>query len=35
MADLVTEFLNGEPYEYYPIGKYVVKACGVTGSTGY
>ena len=28
---LVREILNGEPYEYYPLGKYVVAAPGVCG----
>lgn len=28
---LVRETLNGEPYEYYPLGKYVVAARGVCG----
>ncbi len=31
MPDLVMEILNGEPYEYYPIGDYVVRAVGVCG----
>ena len=31
MVDLVKEILNDEPYEYYPIGNYVVKATGVCG----
>ena len=31
MADLVTEILDGEPYEYYPLGDYVVRAMGVCG----
>jgi uncharacterized protein (DUF433 family) len=31
MTDLVTEILNDEPYEFYPIGKYVVSAVGVCG----
>ncbi len=29
MPNLVTEFLDGEPYDYYPIGNYVVSALGV------
>jgi len=28
---MVTEILNGEPYEYYPIGSHVVSAVGVSG----
>jgi uncharacterized protein (DUF433 family) len=28
---MVTEMLNGEPYEYYPIGDHVVSAVGVSG----
>lgn len=28
---LVKETFNGEPYEYYPLGKYVVAARGVCG----
>jgi uncharacterized protein (DUF433 family) len=28
---LVRETYNGEPYEYYPLGKYVVSAPGVCG----
>jgi len=28
---LVRETLNGEPYEYYPLGKYIVAAPGVCG----
>ena len=27
----VRETLNGEPYEYYPLGKYIVAAPGVCG----
>src|SRR5438128_8157850 len=26
---LVSEILDGEPYEYYPLGDYVVRAVGV------
>ena len=29
--DLVREIYGGEPYEYYPLGKYVVAAPGVCG----
>jgi len=28
---LVTEIVGGEPYEYYPLGEYVVCAPGVSG----
>src|SRR5437870_4424686 len=28
---LVRETLHGEPYEYYPLGKYIVAALGVCG----
>ena len=28
---LVRETLHGEPYEYYPLGKYIVAAPGVCG----
>ena len=28
---LVRDTLNGEPYEYYPLGKYIVAARGVCG----
>lgn len=31
MSLMVTEIFNGEPYEYYPIGDYVVRAVGVCG----
>jgi uncharacterized protein (DUF433 family) len=31
MAELITEILGGEPYQYYPLGKYVVRAIGVCG----
>jgi uncharacterized protein (DUF433 family) len=31
MAKLVTEIYGGEPYEYYPMGEYVVRAVGVCG----
>ena len=29
--DLVREVCGGEPYEYYPLGRYVVAAPGVCG----
>jgi uncharacterized protein (DUF433 family) len=28
---LVREIVGGEPYDYYPLGKYVVRAVGVCG----
>lgn len=31
MAELITEILDGEPYQYYPLGQYVVRAIGVCG----
>jgi uncharacterized protein (DUF433 family) len=31
MSELVTETVGGEPYEYYPLGKHVVRAPGVCG----
>jgi uncharacterized protein (DUF433 family) len=31
MAKLTTEIVGGEPYEYYPLGDYVVRAVGVCG----
>jgi uncharacterized protein (DUF433 family) len=31
MSKLVTEIVAGEAYEYYPLGKYVVRAKGVCG----
>jgi uncharacterized protein (DUF433 family) len=31
MAKLVTEMVGGEPYQYYPLGKHVVRAIGVCG----
>ncbi len=31
MADLVTEIVGGEPYQFYPLGDYVVRAIGVCG----
>ena len=31
MANLVTETVGNEPYQYYPLGKYVVRAPGICG----
>jgi hypothetical protein len=31
MSNLITEVVNGEPYQYYPLGAYVVRAVGVCG----
>jgi uncharacterized protein (DUF433 family) len=31
MSELVTEVVNGEPYQYSPLGEYVVRAAGVCG----
>ncbi len=31
MADLVTEFVEGDPYQYLPLGEHVVRAIGVCG----
>jgi len=31
MAELITEIVGGESYQYYPLGKYVVRALGVCG----
>jgi len=31
MSELVTEMYGGEPYEYYPLGEYIVRAPGVCG----
>lgn len=31
MAGLVTEIVGGEPYQYYPLGQYVVRAIGICG----
>jgi len=28
---LVTEIISGEPYQYYPLGEYVVRALGACG----
>ncbi len=31
MTKASTEIINGEPYEYYPLGEHVVRAPGVCG----
>lgn len=31
MAQLITEIVAKEPYQYYPLGKYVARAPGVCG----
>ena len=31
MAELQTEIVGGEPYEYFPLGEYVVRVPGVCG----
>jgi uncharacterized protein (DUF433 family) len=31
MTQLITEFVAGEPYQYYPLGQHVVRAVGVCG----
>lgn len=31
MAMLITETIGGEPYQYHPLGKHVVRAIGVCG----
>ena len=31
MAQLITETVGKEPYQYYPLGKYVARAPGVCG----
>lgn len=31
MTELITEMVGGEPYTYYPLGDYVVRAVGVCG----
>lgn len=31
MAQLITEMVGKEPYQYYPLGKYVARAPGVCG----
>jgi uncharacterized protein (DUF433 family) len=30
-SKLITEIVGGEPYQYYPLGEYVVRAVGVCG----
>ena len=31
MIKLITETIGNEPYQYYPLGKYVVRAPGICG----
>lgn len=31
MTELITETLNGEPYQYYPLSEHVVRAVGICG----
>jgi uncharacterized protein (DUF433 family) len=31
MSELITEVVNGESYQYYPLGEHVVRAVGVCG----
>ncbi len=31
MSNVMTEIVNGEKYQYYPLGQYVVRAVGVCG----
>lgn len=31
MAELITEVVSGELYEYYPLGPHVVRAVGICG----
>lgn len=31
MTQLITEMVGGEPYQYYPLGDYIVRAVGVCG----
>jgi len=31
MTELMMEVVNGEPYQYYPLGEYVVRAVGICG----
>jgi uncharacterized protein (DUF433 family) len=31
MTKVMTEIIHGETYQYYPLGKYVVRAVGVCG----
>jgi uncharacterized protein (DUF433 family) len=30
-SKLITEIVGGEPYQYYPLGEYIVRAVGVCG----
>jgi uncharacterized protein (DUF433 family) len=32
MAELVTEIVGGEEYQYYPMGDHIVRALGVCGA---
>jgi len=31
MPELITEIVDGETYQYYPLGKHVVRAIGICG----
>ena len=31
MRNLITEVVNGEPYQYYPLGEHVVRAVEICG----
>jgi uncharacterized protein (DUF433 family) len=31
MSDLITEVVNGESYQYYPLGEYVVRTAEICG----
>ena len=31
MSELITEIVNGESYQYYPLGEHVVRAIGICG----
>ena len=31
MSELITELVNGEPYQYYSLGEHVVRAVGICG----
>ncbi len=31
MTELITEVVNGEPYQYYPLGEHVLRARGLCG----
>ena len=31
MSELITELVNGERYQYFPLGEHVVRAVGVCG----